>query len=147
MALTFLSPIHKAGRQIGEFLAPFLARMNLSNPEGHLVSYLRTYGPCAITDLHRVFGFRRSTLTSMLDRLEGKRLLLRNIHPEDRRSILLSLTKKGLKAGDKIQIHLEELEDRIRGKIRKTDLEGFREVMAAIAEVTGEENGERKVLS
>ena len=88
MVKQLLSPIHKASRQVGVFLETRLAALPLSSPHGHLLTYLASYGPCAVGELHRVFGFKRSTLTSMLDRMEESGLLERVVDESDRRSIV-----------------------------------------------------------
>src|SRR5436309_159881 len=67
MTLRYLSPIHKATRQIGLFLEPRCAALGVSPAEGHLLSYLRSYAPCPIGEVVRVFGIRPSTMTSMLE--------------------------------------------------------------------------------
>jgi DNA-binding MarR family transcriptional regulator len=136
MPLEVLSPIHKAGRQIGRYLEPRMGRLGLSNREAHLLSYLKAYGPCAIGELHTVFGHPRSTLTSMLDRLESNGLIAREIRREDRRSFVVGMTKTGLQRAERVQVSLLELEDRIRGRLGESDLDGFQKVMAAVAAVT-----------
>jgi DNA-binding MarR family transcriptional regulator len=133
--LLFLSPIHRATRQVGLYLEARTRALGVSNAEGHLITYLRSYGPCAITELHRVFGYKRSTLTSMLDRLEERELVVRELDPEDRRSFRVGLTRAGRGAGERLQTILEEMEAKVQARIRKADLEGFRNVLHAIGEV------------
>lgn len=136
MPLVFLSAIHRASRQIGIHLAGQMAPLGLQNPEAHLLSFLRSYSPAAISELRRVFGLRKSTLTSLLDRLERRGLLTRSVHPTDRRSWLVSLTEEGRRAADLVQRPVEDLEEGIRAAITDEDLQGFQRVLAAIAEVT-----------
>lgn len=136
MPLDFLSPIHKASRQIGLYLEAPCGRAGLAPGEAHLLSYLERYGPCPISELHRVFGTKRSTLTSMLDRLAARALLTREVDPEDRRSFLIGLTREGRVLARSIQGMVEDLEARIRARVGREEIRGFRSVMAAIAEVT-----------
>ncbi|MCA9758112.1 MAG: MarR family transcriptional regulator [Candidatus Eisenbacteria bacterium] len=136
MALQFLSPVHKATRQIGLYLTPKAEALGFGLPEAHLSSYLLAYGPCAIGELHRVFGLRRSTLTSILDRLEERGLLERSIHPDDRRSFLVELTAAGRKMAAKTNRDVQVLEDAIRERLKPSDIKGFERVMEAIAEAT-----------
>jgi DNA-binding MarR family transcriptional regulator len=136
LPLLFLSPIHRATRQVSMYLEAPTAALGVSNPEGHLLTYLKGYGPCAITELHRVFGLKRSTLTSMLDRLEEREMVVRELDPEDRRSFRVGLTRSGRRAGDRLQAVLDDLEARVQARIRKSDLDGFRTVLHAIGEVT-----------
>ncbi len=136
MALEFLSPIHRASRQIGRYLEPRMRRLRLSNREAHLLSYLNAYGPCPVGTLHAVFGHPRSTLTSMLDRLEKSGLVTREVCPEDRRSFMVGLTQAGQQRAQLVRAVLAELEDCVRAEASASDLEGFRGVLAAIADAT-----------
>lgn len=136
MPLLFLSPLHRATRQIGIHLAGSMASLGLQNPEGHLLSFLRSYAPVPISELARVFGFRKSTLTSLLDRLERRSLIAREPHPRDRRSTLIRLTDAGRRAAEEVQRPVDELERAIRAAVTDEELHGFRRVLDAIAEVT-----------
>jgi len=135
MALTFLSPLHRATRQIGLWFESHLTE--LAGAEGHLLSYLVPYGPCTVSELVRVFGSKHSTMTSLLDRLEKRGLLERKDNPGDKRSFLVGLTAKGRKAAARVNVLVEEIEREIGKRVTKRDLEGFRKVMDAIAEATG----------
>ena len=139
MALTVLSPIHRATRQIALYLDARTARLGVSNAEGHLVSYLRSYGPCPIGELHRVFGYKRSTLTGLVDRLEERGLAVRDVDPGDRRSFRVSLTREGRRVGDRLQAVLEEFETAVRARVTRTERAGFDAVLGAIGEITGVE--------
>ncbi|NIM49913.1 MAG: MarR family transcriptional regulator [Gemmatimonadales bacterium] len=134
--LTFLSPIHKANRQISVYFEDRLKNLEVSPQEGHLLSYLRSYAPCPIAEVVRVFGLKQSTLTSMLDRLEERKLIGRKVNPEDRRSFVISLTAEGRRFADRLHKLVEELERRLGDMVSANDVEGFRSVMAAIDEVT-----------
>jgi DNA-binding MarR family transcriptional regulator len=79
---------------------------------------------------------KRSTLTSVFDRLEERGLISRETLAEDRRSFSVRLTSKGKTAANQVQRHVEALESAISKGIAKSDLEGFRRVMAAIAAAT-----------
>lgn len=134
--LKFLSPIHKANRQIGVWFEQNMQGMSLSPQEGHLVSYLRSYAPCPIAELIRVFGQKQSTMTSMLDRLEDQSLVRRKVNPADRRSFLVELTRKGLKKAEEVQALVEMIEAAIDARVSRNGLEGFKATMKAIEEAT-----------
>ena len=136
MALRFLSPIHKASRQIGIYLESGKGDHDLTNSESHILTYLRSYAPCSIGDLHKVFGYKRSTLTSLLDRLCEKGYAAREADEHDRRTVILTLSRKGKALADRINRRILEFEEAIRRQINGRDLEGFQTVMAAIASVT-----------
>lgn len=145
MPLEFLSPIHKASRQMGIYLERATMRLGVGPGEGHLLSYLRTYAPCPVSELERVFGHKRSTLTSMLDRLSDRGLLTRQINAEDRRSFTIELTPGGRKLAGKLQKPLEAFEQRLKERINDKEMAGFRAVMEAIAEITDVKVREREI--
>ncbi|MCM3871905.1 MAG: MarR family transcriptional regulator [Pyrinomonadaceae bacterium] len=145
MPLQFLSPIHKASRQISIYLERATIELGVSPAEGHLLSYLKTYAPCPLSELERVFGHKRSTLTSMLDRLSDRALLTRHVNPEDRRSFTLELTPDGRKLAGKLQKLLEAFELSVEERINDKQLAGFRAVMEAIADVTDVKVREREI--
>lgn len=135
MRLRFLSPLHRAIRQLTVCLGPRIAPLDVGS-EGHLLSYLRSYAPCPVGELRRVFGIKRSTLTSMLDRIEERGYVTRVAADHDRRSLLVSLTPDGRTVADRLEVILRGLEDEIHGRISARDLQGFDAVMAAIDDVT-----------
>ena len=134
--LKIVSPVHKALRQISEHLTAKMDEIGAPGWESHLLSYVEVYGPCRVSELRRVFGYQPSTLTSVLDRLETEDLVTRQPNQEDRRSILIAVTPAGRRLGRAARMMVEEFEDQILKGLRERDLEGFRRVMAAIAEVT-----------
>lgn len=139
LPLRFLSPLHRATRQISLYLEGQMKSLGVSNPEGHLLSYLLSYEPCPVGEIRRIFGLKGSTLTHRLDRLEANGLIVRHLHPTDRRSFLVELTDAGREVGARVREQLEALETQIAEQTGGEDLEGFANVMAAIAQVTAVE--------
>jgi DNA-binding MarR family transcriptional regulator len=136
MALEFLSPMHKASRQIAMYLEAHTRELGVGPLEGHLLTYLRKYAPAPIGELVRVFGIKQSTLTSMLDRLEKAGLVRREKNPGDRRSFLIHITPEGRKLTHHLNRVLAALEKDLRARVRSGDVKGFQAVMAAVGEVT-----------
>lgn len=136
MALSFLSPLHKASRQISMYLEAQTGELGVSPVEGHILSYLGSYSPTPIGELVRVFGIKQSTFTSMLDRLEQTGLLRRELNPGDRRSFLIHITEEGRELADRLNRLLETFEAEIRKRASPRDVKGFHAVMTAVEEVT-----------
>ena len=136
MPLDFLSPLHKASRQISVYLETHTRGLGVSPAEGHLLTYLRSYTPAPIGELVRVFGIKQSTLTSMLDRLEEAGFIRREINREDRRSFLIHISEEGLELAERLNRRLETLEEEIRGRVSSRDVKGFHAVMGAVEELT-----------
>jgi DNA-binding MarR family transcriptional regulator len=144
VTFSFLSPIHKATRQIGLYLERPCAAEGVATAEGHLLSYLRSYGPCPIAALLRVFGHKPSTATSMLNRLAKRGLVVREGDPNDRRVVLIRLTKRGEVAADRLRERLVAFEAAIRSRVGERDVEGFRNVLSAIEAATIPPAGKEK---
>jgi len=136
MPLDFLSPLHKASRQISVYLEAHTRELGVSPVEGHFLSYLRSYSPAPIGELVRVFGIKQSTFTSLLDRLEKAGLIRREMNPGDRRSFLIHITDAGRELAESLNALLETFEAEIRECLSAQELEGFRAVMSAVEEVT-----------
>lgn len=136
MALEFLSPLHKASRQISVYLEAPLGERGLTPAEGHLITYLNSYAPASIGELLRVFGIKQSTFTSMLDRLEEAGLVRREMNPSDRRSFLIHITDQGRALAEQSNRVLLDLEQAIRSRVAPRDVQGFHAVMRAIEEIT-----------
>lgn len=136
MPLEFLSPLHKASRQISVYLEAHTRALGVSPAEGHLITYLRSYAPAPVGELARVFGMKQSTLTSMLDRLETAGLVRREVNPGDRRSFLLHVTGAGAELAERLNGVLQTLEAEIRAGVDAGEIDGFRAVMRAVEEVT-----------
>ena len=134
--LRFVSPLHKAQRQLAEYMEAESRERGVEPTEGNLLSYVTIYGPCPVSQLSKVFGHKPSTLTSMLDRLEGRALLERQPNPDDRRSVLVSTTAHGAKVATELRAMLEEMEEQIYEQINARDFAGFQAVMKAIADLT-----------
>lgn len=136
MALDFLSPLHKASRQISLHLEAQTRELGVSPGEGHVLTYLRSYAPAPIGELVRVFGIKQSTFTSMLDRLEQAGFVRRTVNPGDRRSFLIHISDEGAALAERLNGLLQTLEGEIRERVGPRDVEGFHAVMGAVEEVT-----------
>lgn len=132
----FLSPLHKASRQISLYLEAHTRELGVSLIEGHILTDLRGYAPAPVGELVRVFGIKQSTFTSMLDRLENAGLVRREINRDDRRSFLIHITDDGRKLAERLNGSLETLEGKIRQRVRSADVKGFHAVMGAVEKIT-----------
>lgn len=101
-----------------------------------LVGYLRSYAPCPISELVRVFGVKQSSMTSLLDRLQERGLVTRTLNPEDRRSFLVGLTKRGRSLANRLQRIVADIEDQLGRRVSERDMRGYQAVMNAINDFT-----------
>src|SRR6185437_11013936 len=109
--------------------------MDVSHPEAHVLGYLAHVHQCAINDLHLSFGHKRSTLTSILDRLERRGLIRREPHPRSRRLVLVRLTEEGRPIAARVGEALSALDDALVARSSEEDVAAFRRVIKIIEEV------------
>jgi DNA-binding MarR family transcriptional regulator len=91
--------------------------------------HLHEFGDSAVSGLHRAFAHKRSTLTSVLDRLDARGLITRESSLEDRRSFLVKLTASGKKKAAKIHRQLESLEAKVLRANDRRAVEAFGQVI------------------
>lgn len=131
MPLRLVPPIHRATHRIGLYLAA-LRDEALSQGEAHILALLATSGAATIAELHRGLAHKRSTLTSILDRLEKRALITRAVGSDDRRTFVVTPTAKGRRAATRVHRHLTDLERAAAGRVSSDDIRGFMRVLAAV---------------
>lgn len=107
--LVVIPKIERATHAVALHLAEH-GHLDVTQAEAHVLSYLHARESARISEIHAAFGHRRSTLTSVLDRLETRELLTRETDPGNRRSVVVTLTRSGAALGAKIVAALGELE-------------------------------------
>jgi DNA-binding MarR family transcriptional regulator len=137
MALRLVPPIHRATHRIGLYLAD-LREHGLSQGEAHILAHLATSAPATIADLHAGLAHKRSTLTSILDRLADRGLITREVGVADRRTFVIDTTAKGRTVAAQVHQHLSALEDAVGRRVTKDDVRRFLKVLAAVEELARE---------
>ena len=125
--------IERSTHLISAYLEAALDGLAVTQAEAHVLAQLGRHGPAPIGDLHREFGHKRSTLTSVIDRLEDRGFVRREINRSDRRSFVIHLTRSGGSAARRVTRILDALESRVRRGTTHRDLRGVDAVAAALA--------------
>jgi DNA-binding MarR family transcriptional regulator len=129
--LRLIPSVHRATHRIGLYAARHHTAA-LSQGESHILALLASSSPMTIRDLHEGLAHKRSTLTSILDRLVERKLITREVGEADRRTFVVRLTKRGRQvAGDTLR-HLADLERAVAARVNEADIQGFARVIAAI---------------
>lgn len=138
MPLKLIPPLHRASHRVGTYLAA-APELELSQAEVHLMAELAS-GTKGLAELHETFGHRRSTLTSILDRLAERGLVVREVPKEDRRSVIVRPTRTGKGVARKAREYLAGLEARVARRVSPQALAGYHAVIRALeAEASAEE--------
>jgi len=106
--------------------------LGLTQAEAHVLAQIAIHGTIPISLLHHEFGHKRSTLTNILDRLEKRGLLRRQMNRTDRRSILVQLTPSGNRMASQVKDALDRLEQLISDQVQQRDLTGLVAVVQAL---------------
>ena len=83
--------------------------------------------------LPEALAHKRSTLTSILDRLVERGLVTRETGPKDRRTFVVGLTPKGKRVARETLRHLFALETAVKRNFSGATLDRFLAVLAAVA--------------
>ena len=86
-------------------------------------------GPTTIAELHRGLAHKRSTLTSILDRLVARGFVTRNVGTADRRTFLVAPTTRGRTVARAVLRHLADLERAVKARVTADDLRAFLKVI------------------
>lgn len=90
------------------------------------------YDGCDATRLSSLIAFDRSTIGSVLERLEKRNLISRRPSPEDRRQRLISLTDEGRKLLVDCKEAVDRTQNRIVGVLSREERETFLKLMTRI---------------
>ena len=142
MTLRLVPPIHRATHRIGLYLAD-LREHGLSQGEAHILAHLATSAPATIADLHVGLGHKRSTLTSILDRLMARGFITRDVGVDDRRTFVINTTTTGRKVAAQVHDHLRALEEAVGRRVTKDDVRVFLEVLHVVEDVAREASAKR----
>ena len=115
-------------------LSAALADLNLSPAEINALANLGEGGTLNIRQLSERTGTRASTLTSLLDRLENRGYLARELDPADRRSFRLPLTEAGQAVAAQVLATIADLEHNALSRLDASQLAGYHAVISALQE-------------
>ena len=85
----------------------FASRFELTLPQAFILLYIPFDG-ATISELSNKLGVDISTMTRNLQRIERKKLIIRKINPNDKRSTKLVLSSRGQELSNALQQKIEE---------------------------------------
>ena len=127
--------LHRATHATLHVLATRLAGLNLSASEINVLANLADGRSRSVGEIASDTATKPTTLTSVLDRLERRGYLTRDLDPADRRSFLVSLTADGRRAAAAARAAAADLERAALAGVSDADLAGFLAVTRALTEV------------
>jgi DNA-binding MarR family transcriptional regulator len=131
-----LSPIHQANRQASLHIDTLLADLTVTAQEGQVLAFVSTRDGVPVTAIVRLLGVSKSTVTSLLKRLETAGLTRRGDNPEDARSWLVFTTPKGRRVGTAARERVLALEHRLQARVSAADLRALARIVEAVTAET-----------
>ena len=129
--LKVIPAIERAAHQIGSRIQG-ISGVNVTHAEAHVLAFLHVHSPVSIDAIHWSIGHKRSTLTSILRRLESRGYITRRSSDTDRRSFIIDLSPAGEKAAARIYRLLERLEREITRSVPPRDIRSFLRVLSSV---------------
>ena len=126
--------LQRATHRMLHALGATLADLNLSAAEINALANLGEGGTLNIRELSERTGTRASTLTGLLDRLENRGYLARELDPADRRSFRLPLTEAGQAVASRVLTAIADLERDALSRLSAAQIAGYHAVITALQE-------------
>jgi MarR family transcriptional regulator, organic hydroperoxide resistance regulator len=115
-------------------LGSALADLNLGAAEINVLANLADRGALNVRELSAETGTRASTLTGVIDRLESRGYLTRELDASDRRSFRLPLTELGQAVSARVRAAVTDIERDALAGLSATQIAGFHAVITALQE-------------
>jgi DNA-binding MarR family transcriptional regulator len=132
---SILLPLHRATHRTLHALAGALAGLDLTASEINTLANLADGRARNVRELSADTGTRATTLTGVLDRLERRGHLTRELDPADRRSFRLSLTEPGRAIAAQVRDAVIRIEHDALAGLSTDQLAGYHAVISALQEV------------
>jgi DNA-binding MarR family transcriptional regulator len=129
-----IASVQHATHRIGRHLDRVLAAIGVDQAEAHVLSGLAA-GPMTVAALVETMGVKRSTLTNILDRLERRGLVSREINRNDRRSFVVRPTRGGERAANKVAAAFAAVDASLARATTPSEREAFEAVLARLEEI------------
>ncbi len=122
--------LHRATHRVAKYIDDALPGINQG--EAQLLAHLHLEMECRVESLHKALGHKRSTLTSLLNRLQKRGLITRDAVPRDKRGIMVRPTKAGQQAARRASTAFVNLELSTTKRVTRAQLEACLAVLKEI---------------
>lgn len=135
LSRSVLVGLHRATHRSLHALTAALSDAGLTGSEINVLANLADGRARSVRELASETGTRATTLTGVLDRLERRGYLVRELDPADRRSFRITLTKSGATVAGRVSDAVRAIEDKALAGVSSRQLAGFHAVIAAMEEI------------
>jgi MarR family transcriptional regulator, organic hydroperoxide resistance regulator len=124
--------LHRTTHYTLHALGSALADLSLGAAEINALANLADRGALSVRELGAETGTRATTLTGVLDRLESRGYLTRELDATDRRSFRLPLTEAGQAVAARVHAAVADIERDALAGLSATQIAGFHAVITAL---------------
>src|SRR5271169_266241 len=128
--------LHRTTHHTLHALSSALADLDLTAAEINALANLADRGALNVRELSAETGTRASTLTGVLDRLEARGYLTRELDTADRRAFRLPLTEAGQAVAARVHAAVADLERKALADLSAAQIAGFHAVITAVQEAS-----------
>jgi|AntAceMinimDraft_17_1070374.scaffolds.fasta_scaffold29215_2 DNA-binding MarR family transcriptional regulator len=115
---------HAINRYRSRYIKDRLEKLNVTRPEAqYLVKMHRSGASVLMNDIVGESAYHKSHATRAINELEEKKLVIKEINPEDKRGYLLILTEKGKETAKSVHEILEEYDGFVNSVITDEERE------------------------
>jgi DNA-binding MarR family transcriptional regulator len=122
----------KASQAGTKFLTQKVSNLGITPVQALVIGFLAEKDQIMAGELGKKIELDSATLTGILDRLEGAKLIERKGNPRDRRSIKIHLTAQGKAVARKTRIVLEEANKEFLSSLTLGENENLRLLLAKL---------------
>ncbi len=122
----------------------FLSKSNITNAQMIMLASIHDYNECNIKTLARQRGISPPTATGLVDRLVRTGYVKRSTIPEDRRVVIVSLTKKGENIVQSFLVTVKNRWKNILTELTPEEQEEYLNILKKIVAILSEKEGQFK---
>ena len=132
IVLTHLKMIEHLAKRIGD---EHLKQINLTQSQSDVIVLLAHESDRVFhqRDIERALNYSNPTVTGLLNRLEQKGFIVRQVDPEDSRARIISLTDKALEIIGEIYQSIRQTEQMLFDGFSEEDIQTLQPLMARMA--------------
>jgi len=140
MNYNFEQSLGKLCRQISREIGNKLEERFLENDikfrsiDWMALSYIKHHNKLSQNELSVLCGFDKVTINRIIERLEEKELIIKEICPEDKRIRYISLSKKGTTTFDELKTYAEEIIVNVTDDIPEKELKSCLSTLIKISQ-------------
>lgn len=125
-----LTRVHQLSARAFEKLLKESGIEAFNGPQGRILYVLWEYGPQSMVDISKNTSLAKTTLTSMIDRMEENGLVTRTYDKKDRRQILVSITEKTQKLRDSYNAISDQMNAIFYNGFSEEEIKSFEKALA-----------------